>query len=273
MPHRLSLAHLTALALDPPALIDAAAAAGFEGVGLRLIRVTDDTPGYPLMDQPRALRETQAAVRQTGLKVFDVEFVKLTPETRIESLLGFLDVGAELGAGHVVTAPYDPDLGRLADTLAALGEAAGERGLRIVLEFFPWTAVPDLATCWQVVRMAGPEIGILADSLHFDRSGSAHTLLKSLPSDRLPFAHLCDAPVLPSYSTEELISTARGNRLAPGQGDIDLARFLASLPENVPLALEVPTSAGVPDPDPVRYLQRLMDATRELLTDWEDRRA
>ncbi|WP_417711063.1 sugar phosphate isomerase/epimerase family protein [Roseibium aggregatum] len=265
MPHKLTVAHLTALDLAPPAFIDAAAKSGFEGVGLRLIRVTADTPGYPLMDQPQDLRETRTILRDTGLKVSDIEFVKITPETRIETLLRFLDVGAELGAGHVITAPYDQDLNRLAETLDAFSQAAGERGLCTVLEFFPWTCIPDLATCWRVVQMTAAKVGILVDSLHFDRSGADHALLRSLPAERLPFAHLCDAPVKPSYSTEELLVTARENRLPPGHGDIDLTRFLGSLPEDIPLALEVPMYGTVPVEDTVRKLQGIMDATQSLL--------
>jgi sugar phosphate isomerase/epimerase len=265
MPHKLTVAHLTAIDLAPPAFVDAAAKSGFEGVGLRLIRVTDDTPGYPLMDQPHDLRETRTILRDTGLKVCDIEFVKITPETRIESLLRFLDVGAELGAGHVITAPYDQELNRLAETLDGFSQAAAERGLGTVLEFFPWTCIPDLATCWQVLQKTSAKVGILVDSLHFDRSGADHALLKGLPAERLPFAHLCDAPVKPSYSDEELLVTARENRLPPGQGGIDLVRFLDSLPEDIPLALEVPTYGTAPNQDPVRKLQGIMDATLSLL--------
>ena len=265
MPHKLTVAHLTAIDLAPPAFVDAAAKSGFEGVGLRLIRVTDDTPGYPLMDQPQDLRETRTILRDTGLKVSDIEFVKITPDTRIEALLRFLDVGAELGAGHVITAPYDQDLNRLAETLDAFSEAAGERGLGTVLEFFPWTCVPDLATCWKVAQMASTQVGILVDSLHFDRSGADYTLLESLPTERLTFAHLCDAPVKPSYSTEELLVTAREKRRPPGLGDIDLVRFLKALPEDIPLALEVPMSDDVPIQDPVQKLRSIMAATQSLL--------
>ena len=61
MSRLLSLAHLTAIDLPPPDLIRAAAEAGFDAVGLRLIRVNEVSPGYPLMDDPAAMRETRAA--------------------------------------------------------------------------------------------------------------------------------------------------------------------------------------------------------------------
>jgi hypothetical protein len=45
-----SLAHLTVLALPPPEMVGVAARTGYQAVGLRLIEVTPDSPGYPLMD-------------------------------------------------------------------------------------------------------------------------------------------------------------------------------------------------------------------------------
>ncbi|MCB1333445.1 MAG: TIM barrel protein [Roseivivax sp.] len=264
MTRRYSLAHLTALHLDPPALIRAAARAGFDAVGLRLLRVTEDSPGYPLMDDAAALARTRAALAETGLAVQDIEFVKITPETQVQALLPLLDAGAALGARHVITAPYDPDLSRLAATLGALSEAAQERGLSAVLEFFPWTVVPDLASCWRVVQAAGDAVGILPDALHFDRSGSDLALLRALPPQRLPFAHLCDAQVQPSYSTEALLHTARQDRLPPGAGQIDLRGFLDALPPGTPLGLEVPLAGGVMVHDTDGALRTILQAAQRL---------
>lgn len=244
MTRKLTLAHLTAIDLPPPALIEAAARAGFDGVGLRLIRVTETTPGYPLMTDAAIMRETRAALRDTGVYVADIEFVRIAPEFDANALASFLDAGAELGAAHVIAAPYDDDHARLIDSVGALAEVAEARGIGVALEFFPWTSVPDLAACWEIVRQAGDGVGVLVDCLHFDRSGSDIGLLSSLPPERLPFAHLCDAPVSPPYSTEELLRTAREARLPPGEGEIDLARILAALPPSTPLGLETPMPSG-----------------------------
>ncbi|MCX7646099.1 MAG: sugar phosphate isomerase/epimerase [Rhodobacteraceae bacterium] len=263
MRRRITLAHLTAIDLPPPALVAAAARAGFDGVGLRLLRVTPDSPGYPLMDDPRLLSETRAALGDTGLACPDIEFVKLAPETDLAALGPLLDAGAALGARHVIAAPYDPDPSRLADRLGRLAEEAAARGLAgAVLEFFPWTPVADLAACRRVAEAAGPRAGILVDALHFDRSGSSLAELAAVPPDRLPFVHLCDAPVCPPYTTDELLHTARAHRLPPGAGGIDLGALLAALPPEVPLALEVPAPPGQPLD---ARLAGLMAATRRLL--------
>ncbi len=239
MTRKLTVAHLTAIDLAPPALIEASAAAGFDGVGLRLVQVTPDSPGYPL-SSPGELAATRRAMAATGLVVADIEFLKITPDYRPDSFLAALDAGAELGERHVIAAPYDEDPERLAASMATLSDAARARGLSIVLEFFPWTPVPDLATCLRTVQRAGPEIGILVDALHFDRSDSTLAQLAAVPPERLPFAHFCDADVHPPYTIDELFDTARRNRLPPGEGEIGLVPFLHALPADLPLALEVP---------------------------------
>lgn len=265
MSHPLSLAHLTAIDLAPPALIHAAAEAGFDAVGLRLIRVTETSPGYPLMQDAAMMRATKAVLRETGLAVHDIEFVKIEPGTDIAALDRFLDAGAELGAREVITAPYDPDLARLADRLCQFSERAAMRGLGVSLEFFPWTCVPDLASAIAVVRQAGPRVGILPDSLHFNRSASRIADLAALPPERLRFAHLCDAPVHPPYSTEDLLHAGRAERLPPGEGQIDLTAYIAALPPDLPLALEVPMSVLAAAEGSRAVIARVIGAARRLL--------
>ncbi|MGI3186665.1 sugar phosphate isomerase/epimerase family protein [Nioella aestuarii] len=265
MSRLLSVAHLTAITLDPPAFIEAAARVGFDGVGLRLIRVTPDGPGYPLMDDPVMMRATKAALASTGTRVWDIEFVRIMPETRPRDLCQFLDAGAELGAQHVITAPYDPNLGRLASTLAEIDELARERGLGTVLEFFPWTVVPDLKSAQKVVDAAGPTVGILPDALHFDRSESSFDDLRALPPHRIPFAHLCDAPVMKTYSEAELLHAARDERLAPGEGEIELSVYLDALPSNTPLSVEVPMTSLLKTAGADTVLARVFEASSAIL--------
>lgn len=263
---RFSLAHLTVLDQPPAEVVRIAARTGYDTVGLRLIAVTDTTPGYPLMDDPAAMRATKAAMVETGVGVLDIEFVKVTPELDVADLEPFVAAGAELGARYVITAPYDPDLGRLADRLGAVSDLAARHGLRAVLEFFPWTVVPDLATALQVVEATGRhEVGILVDTLHFDRSHSSHELLAGIPATRLPFLHLCDAPVQDVYTTEDLLHAGRAERLPPGEGQIDLPAILRRLPPDLPLALEVPMTAYAREAGTEAVARRVREAAGRLL--------
>lgn len=247
MSRKISLAHLTTLDLSPPQMIRVAAEIGYDAVGLRLIAVTPTTPGYALMHDAALLRETQSALTASGINVNDIEFLRITPEFDSRDFEAFLDVGAVLGARHVICAPYDPDLSRLSANLAALNDMCVPRGMRPVLEFFPWTNVPDLSAACTIVDAAAQDaIGILVDTLHFNRSSSSLHLLAEqafAKPERFPFLHLCDALVQPHYTTEDLFHAGRAERLPPGLGQIDLAAIINVLPTETPMALEVPMTA------------------------------
>lgn len=238
--YSLGLAHLSALDLTPPQFIRAAAEAGFESVGLRFVAVNDVTPGYPLMSDAKMLQETKNALSETGIKVNDVEFLKFEPNTDPYSFAALIDTAAELGAKSIITAPYDDDLTRLGEHLGQFADLTAQSGIQAVLEFFPWTVINDLTSCWSLVQNSSEHLGILVDSLHFNRSNSSIELLKSIPTDRLPFAQLCDAPVQDSYTFDELIYAGRDERLAPGLGDIPLLEIVNALPSDIPISLEVP---------------------------------
>lgn len=265
MSRLISLAHLSAIDLPPHELIEVAATAGFDAVGLRLIRVTETSPGYPLMSDTAMMRATMAALRNTGICVNDIEFVKIEPATDIASLAHFLDAGAELGAKEVICAPYDLELNRLAENLGRLSDLAQNRGLGVSLEFFPWTAVPHISAAEEIVRQAGPQVGILVDALHFDRSASTIKQLQGVPRDRLRLAHICDAPVDGAYGTADLLHTAREERLPPGEGQIDLARLIENLPSDLTLGVEVPMTEATRNLGEENIISILKSKTREFL--------
>ncbi|NHO33399.1 sugar phosphate isomerase/epimerase family protein [Acetobacter fallax] len=242
MKRELSLAHLTVISLPPPEMIRVASRTGYQSVGLRLIRVTPQSPGYPLMDDAVMLRETRAAMSETGIRVHDIEFVKLEPDLNVQSLDRFCATGAELGASRLIVAPYDPDLSRMADRFAEICALSASYGLGVVLEFFPWTVVPNLAEALALRKQAGsPENGgILVDALHFFRSGSSFSDLQGLNSAVLPFLHLCDGPAHGADDLEGRLREARAERLAPGEGVLPLHSLIAAMPAEIPVSLEVP---------------------------------
>jgi sugar phosphate isomerase/epimerase len=261
-----SLAHLTALSLPPPQLIRLAARAGYQSVGLRLLQVAPETPFYPLMTDPILLRETRGAMADTGIRVNDIEFIRITPEIDIPALEPFFVVGAELGARWAVAAPYDPDLSRQADRFGALCDLAARHGLGVVLEFFPWTDVRSVSDASALVQAAGRDNGaILVDTLHFDRCGNVPADLDAIPPARLPFIHLCDAPAERPTTLEGLLHHARAERLPPGEGGIEVMGVLDHMPAGIPIALEVPMTAFARTAGPEAVARRVINATRALI--------
>src|SRR3954467_11268176 len=181
-----SLAALTVLELAPPALIDVAAACGYQQVGLRLLPAMPGGVAYPLMEDQAGLKETLARLDASGITVADLEVVAFRPETEVATFSAFFETGARLGAKNILVAGYDPDLNRFTDRFAKFCEAAAPHGLTADLEFMPWTSVPDLRTANRIVVQAGqPNAGVLVDALHFDRSNSLIGELVRVPTERL----------------------------------------------------------------------------------------
>ena len=132
----------------------------------------------------------------------------------------------------------------MADQLGAIAELAGTYGLGAILEFFPWTVVPNLSLALQVVEASGrANTGILVDTLHFARSDSTFEQLDAVPAERLPFVHVADASAEKPTTTERLIFTARAERPPPGEGGIDIPAIVSRMPAGIPVALEVPMDA------------------------------
>jgi len=241
MKHDYSLAHLTALHLSPPELVEAAAAGGYRYVGLRLTLVVSDDPLYPLTTDAVLMRETKARLATTGVKVLDIELARMGPETEPKTFQRFLETGAELGARHVIAQLPDPNRERKIERFAALCDMAKAAGLTVELEFPSWTETPDLAEATHVLRAVNrPNAGMLIDLLHFARSRSSIEELKKLPREWFRFAHVCDAAGEIPVTREGLIRTARTERLFPGEGGIDVRGILAAMPLDIPYALEIP---------------------------------
>jgi sugar phosphate isomerase/epimerase len=254
------------MSLPPPEMVRLAARTGYRAVGLRLIAVNRDSPGYPLMNDAVMMRETRAALADTGLRLSDIELVQITPEIDVAALEPFIAAGGSLGARYIITAPYDSDHARLSDRLGAIANLAKPYGMSALLEFFPWTTVPDLATVAEVVTAASsPNVGILVDTLHFDRSGSSLSQLESIPPEWLPMAHVCDAPSEKPTTIEGLLHTARAERLPPGEGGIDIAAVLTRLPHHTQITLEVPMQRLTELEGPEAVARRVHDATLRCL--------
>ncbi|GID96342.1 TIM barrel protein [Amorphoplanes digitatis] len=264
--HDYSLAHLTALSLSPPELVEAAADAGYRYVGVRLTRVTPQEPHYPLATDPALMRTTKVRLAATGVEVLDIELARIGPHEDPRDFQRFLEAGAELGARHVITQLPDPDRNRKVDRFAQLCEMARPLGLTVDLEFPSWTETPDLGEATRVLRAADqPNAGMLIDLLHFARSGSSVADLRELPAEWFHFAHVCDAPAGVPPTNEGLIHTARFERLYPGEGGIDLDGILAALPPGLPYALEIPRAQLVAQIGAKEHARMAIAATRRRL--------
>lgn len=261
-----SLAHLTVLSLSPPEIVDVAARTGYRYVGLRPIAVTPEEPVHPLAKDRTLLKETKARLAATGVGVLDIELFRLLPDVDLRAFVPDLEVGAELGARHLIAAPWDPDRNRLIDHFTELCDMAKPFGLCVNAEFVTWRETPDLAAASAIVGTANrPNGGLLVDTLHFDRSGCDTKMLKALPREWFKFAQVCDAPKERPDSAEGLIYTARHDRRFLGEGGIDVRGILNALPPGIPYSLEIPTTELAKTVGPEERARRAIVAARKYL--------
>jgi len=238
---------LTALTLPPPRFLETAARAGADGAGVRLLPAAPGGIAWRLMDDAAMLRETLAVMAGTGMRVFDIEMVRIGPGFDISAFEAFFDTAQALGARHVLVAGDDPDESRTAAGFAAVCEALGRRGMTADFEFMPWTEVKDVAAAARIVRASGAANGgVLVDALHFARCGSSLADIAALPRPWLHYMQICDGPSKGPDTVEGLIHAARCERLLPGEGGIDLAGILARLPADIPVCVETPSDTRAP---------------------------
>ncbi len=236
-----AMAYLTAHRCGAPEAVRVAAATGYNFVGLRLWPNVPGTPYQHLLGDAALMRETLAACRDTGVGVFDLEIVRIGEGFDPRLYLPLFEAGAELGARAVLVVGDDTDLARLATSYARLCEQMAPFGLTADLEFMPWTAVPDARSALALVEAAGSpaNAGILVDALHFGRSNTTLDDIRAIPRRLLHYAQICDGEAGTHFSTEQLLHTARCERLMPGQGSIDLSGLFAALPPDLPVSVEV----------------------------------
>lgn len=242
----LGIDHLTALSLEPAAFARAAADAGFASVSLRTIHILGGEPEWASRHDDTLVER----VLDSGAAVHAIEAVAITETLArgMDHLRPALEQGAALGARLLYSFCDDTDAIRCAETFAALGTVAAEHGLRLVIEPMPYRAV---ATLPQAAGIAAgvPGAGLVIDTLHATRAGTAPADLAHLDPALLAVIQLCDAPrEAPTAPTPSglhpLLNEARFSRLLPGAGELPLAAFAAAMPADALVTVEAPVSTA-----------------------------
>lgn len=247
---RAALAPLTVGRPDPAELAAAAAAAGFERIGITLW--LPDGVLLPACVDGGTLRHTASAIAASGVTCLDAGVVVLAPGLDMERLRRFVDAAAALGADRLVAMNRDPSAPRAAATLAAVCEVAGVAGLSVGVEFMPYTATRTVAEARRLVEEAGaPNGGVVLDVLHLYRSGGSASDLAGPSPVPVLLLQLCDG-LRDAPPPERLRDEALADRRYPGQGELAVADVLGAVPAAVPVTLEAPVAADAALPLPER---------------------
>lgn len=171
--------------------------------------------------------------------------------------------GRVLNCAHPHPGAVDPD--RAAERFAAVCDRAAEHGIGAVIEFLPWTGIPDAATAEQIVARAGrANGGVMFDSWHHFRGSNDDAALGRIAGERIHAVQLNSAPFAPG--AEPMVESMHDRRL-PDEGDIDVAQLVRILDRigcRAPIGVEVfsDTLAALAPEDAAR---RCADATRRVL--------
>jgi sugar phosphate isomerase/epimerase len=256
------------LGMPPVEHVRLTAELGCAHISTGLTRLPDPFNPYGYADwslrEDAALRQEMiAAMRDTGVSISLGEGFAVRPGQNMADKAGDFDLMAELGARGIGGIVLEPDLGRAYDEFALLVEMATSRGMLATLEFAPPHPVGKLAEALALVKhIDHPDFRVLIDAMHFFRSGGTVAELQALDPARIGYTQLCDVPLT---SDLDYMQVAMTGRMAPGQGELPLADFIAALPADMPMGLEMPrfaeAKAGMA---PIDVLRPAVEAARRL---------
>jgi len=229
-----------------PEKLEAIAAAGFDGVEI----FENDLLYYA--GSPRQVRQMCAdlGIAITLFQPFrDFEGCRRDRlQKNLDRAERKFDLMQELGTDLVlvcsnVQADALGDEQLLVDDLRLLAEHAGKRGLRIGYEALAWGRhVNTYQQVWNLVRQADhPALGVILDSFHTLSLKGDPSAIRDIPGDKIFFVQMADAPIL----AMDVLEWSRHFRCFPGQGEMDMAGFLAPIlaRRTDPLALGAGTHA------------------------------
>ena len=226
---------------DAPTLVRAAAAAGFDGVGLRL-------SGEHALPSDRRVDELRRIADDLGLAIHDAEVIRIdrtwSPTSALpDSARRLLDGAARIGATAILVVSDLPDEARTGEAVAALVEAATPLGLDVGLEYMAWTTPATPAGALAMAAATGCRV--VADVLHHVRVGAGVDELRAVvDAGCLGWVQICDAATaeaveLADVDRDALVREARHGRLPPGHGALPLAELLAAVPTDTVVSVEV----------------------------------
>lgn len=240
MKRKFSLAYLTIPGVKPLDQIRIAAEAGYDYVSLRTIPM--GLPGEPqicLEKDEKLFQEIKAALKCTGLKLYDIELVRVREDLPDDFRKAF-ERGAELGATDVLSSVWTEDHGFAVEQYGKICEQAKEFGLTVNLEF---PIVSGLKTLDETLaiqdKVNAPNLKLLMDMIYCHWDHVTGEKIKGLDANRFGVIHLCDCPK--NMEGMEIAQVVREGREYCGKGAIDLEGLLKALPENT-CSIELPNT-------------------------------
>ena len=268
---KLSLAALTALELPPEELIACAEKTGFDCVGLRIIPSTPTEVNHELLTNKTRQKACLDLLRDSRVKVEDIEIFRILPNTNIQEFKAAFEVGQALGAKSALIAVDDPDIHRAIDNLERLAELTAQYHILPHVEFMPWLHTASLKDAVTLInQIRHPNISILIDAIHFERSHSQLSDWSLYKGTQPRYIQLCDTPTREVADMNEVLFQARSLRRAPGDGYIHNLREIMELTDDTTaISLEIPDNSH-PEVPSIERIQSIMTKTKTWLKKLND---
>ena len=265
---RLAIEFISVLGMPPVEFVEVAAQLDVRKIGFacgQIVTLPELYPAWTLRGNPALVRDVKAALAGNGVALSLGEGFLIRAGMEIADQAGDMDILAELGAPIVNVVSIEGDDARADDQFAQFAAMAAERGLDASVEYMPAMPIGTLAAARDfVVRSGQPNAKVLLDAMHLYRSGGTAEDVALLDPALVGYAQICDVPLVSAHDDYSI--EARFDRRAAGDGELPLREFVAALPANCTIGLEVPMRdkalAGI---GPVERLKPAVAAARELL--------
>lgn len=260
----LSLHQLSLTDTEPADLPGIARAVDLDYVSVFVTPPSPKLDIFPRIKAGRGVREFKSACAAYAIKAHNVDVFSIGPDVKLEEFKPALEIAAEIGAHRLTALLQDPDPVRSQSAMSKLADMAGACGIKVSIEFMKFSELRSIDSAAAFVEnLQHDNVTLLVDLLHLMRTGGSIANLKAIRPKLIGAAQLCDGPIVTSDSP---FAEAVEDRGVPGEGEFPSIDFLAALPPNCPLDIEVPlkrfSDAGMSAAD---RAQMLVKSTRELL--------
>jgi len=257
--------------LDYETQLRVSSQAGFSAVGLHMIRLEEYLySGHTLEGALDCLKRNHLEAAEV---VFMPDWISARGKNqrqvmaRAEYICSTMELleCAVLIANTLGENGFDQALVR--ENFGEICNVASKYGVRIAMEFLPWTSLDTIGKAWDIVRTVNHvNAGIVLDTFHYFKGHPSTKELYEVPIDKIFIVHLDDVEDVEA----DLVTLTRRHRLPPGEGIFvfdEVLEYLFTEEYQGYYSLEI-LNKNHPLQDPVELATRARLATERLLGDY-----
>ncbi|WKN44822.1 sugar phosphate isomerase/epimerase family protein [Tunicatimonas pelagia] len=183
-----------------------------EAAGVKITVLDPFTRWLPRWQVPPEMSRSDADF----VRFDEDEFFRIARELEVESMTIIETFGTKYSLHELVA------------HASVVADKARDAGIKVHIEFMPFSGIPDLETAWQIVQQANRDnLGIVLDTWHYYRGNVNDSLLAAIPGDKIFRVQVADATQ--ELQGGDLFTDLMHYRMLPGKGDFPLIESLSIL--------------------------------------------